>query len=58
MKGNTGRIADIDLSTGNVSILQLPEETYRRYIGGSGLAAKIFWDRADFSADPFPPKRS
>jgi len=56
MKGNTGRIADIDLSTGNVSILQLPEETYRRYIGGSGLAARIFWDRADFSADPLSPE--
>lgn len=56
MKGNTGRIADIDLSSGTVSILQLPEETYRRYIGGSGLAAKIFWDRADFSADPLSPE--
>ncbi|HPC86190.1 MAG TPA: aldehyde ferredoxin oxidoreductase family protein [Smithellaceae bacterium] len=56
MKGNTGRIADINLSTGNVSTLQLPEETYRRYIGGSGLAARIFWDRADFSADPLSPE--
>lgn len=56
MKGNTGRIADVDLSSGTVSILQLPEETYRRYIGGSGLAARIFWDRADFSADPLSPE--
>ena len=56
MKGNTGRIADIDLSKGTVNILQLPEETYRRYIGGSGLAAKVFWDRADFAADALSPE--
>ncbi|MBN1664708.1 MAG: aldehyde ferredoxin oxidoreductase family protein [Deltaproteobacteria bacterium] len=50
MNGNTGRIADINLTTETVKILQLPEETYRRFIGGSGLAAKVFWDQADFSA--------
>jgi len=56
MNGNTGRIADINLTTGAVEILELPEETYRRFIGGSGLAAKVFWDRADFSADPLSPE--
>ena len=55
MKGNTGRIADINLTTGTVETLRLPEETYRRFIGGSGLAAKVFWDRADFSTDPLSP---
>ena len=38
-----------------VESLNLPEETYRRFIGGSGLGAKMFWDRADFSADPLSP---
>ena len=56
MNGNTGRIADINLTTRTVGILELPEETYRRFIGGSGLAAKVFWDRADFSADPLSPE--
>jgi aldehyde:ferredoxin oxidoreductase len=28
---------------------------YRRFMGGSGLAAKVFWDRADFTADPLSP---
>ncbi|MBW2675386.1 MAG: aldehyde ferredoxin oxidoreductase family protein [Deltaproteobacteria bacterium] len=56
MKGNTGRIADINLTTGTVNTLELPEETYRRFIGGSGLAAKVFWDRADFSADALSPE--
>ncbi len=56
MNGNTGRIADISLTTGTVDTLELPGETYRRFIGGSGLAAKVFWDRADFSADPLSPE--
>ena len=56
MNGNTGRIADINLTTGTVEMLQLSEETYRDFIGGSGLAAKVFWDRADFSADALSPE--
>ncbi|RPH86597.1 MAG: hypothetical protein EHM66_04010, partial [Deltaproteobacteria bacterium] len=56
MKGNTGKIAIINLATGAVENLQLPEETYRGFIGGSGLAAKLFWDRADFSAEPLSPE--
>lgn len=56
MKGNTGKIAVINLTTGAVENLQLPEDTYRRFIGGSGLAAKLFWDRADFSAEPLSPE--
>ncbi len=56
MHGNTGRIADVNLTTGIVKTLELPEETYRRFIGGSGLAAKIFWDRADFTAEPLSPE--
>jgi aldehyde:ferredoxin oxidoreductase len=56
MKGNTGRVADINLTTGMVKTLELPAETYRRFIGGSGLAAKVFWDRADFAADALSPE--
>jgi aldehyde:ferredoxin oxidoreductase len=55
MKGNTGRIAVINLTAGVVDDLQLPEETYRSFIGGSGLAAKVFWDQADFSAAALSP---
>ncbi|HPG53642.1 MAG TPA: aldehyde ferredoxin oxidoreductase family protein, partial [Smithellaceae bacterium] len=45
-----------NLSTGIVKILELPVDTYRRFVGGSGLAAKIFWDRADFSAGALSPE--
>lgn len=56
MKGNTGRIAAVDLSAGTVEMLHYPEDTYRQFIGGSGMAARLFWDRADFSADPLAPQ--
>ncbi|HNW27014.1 MAG TPA: aldehyde ferredoxin oxidoreductase family protein [Spirochaetota bacterium] len=56
MHGNTGKIADISLAEGTVTMLNLPEDTYRSFIGGSGLGAKLFWDRADFSADPLSPE--
>ncbi len=53
MKGNTGRIADVDLSSGTVSILQLPEETYRRYIGGSAWPPDSSGTGRFFRRSPF-----
>lgn len=56
MFGNTGKIIFVDLSSGQVKIEELPEDYYRGYIGGSGLAAKYFWERGDFNADPLSPE--
>ncbi|HDP80548.1 MAG TPA: hypothetical protein ENN21_06880 [Spirochaetes bacterium] len=56
MHGNTGKIAWIDLARREVEIIALPVEVYRRFIGGSGLAAKLFWDRTDFTAGPLTPE--
>jgi aldehyde:ferredoxin oxidoreductase len=56
MKANTGKVIDVDLSRGAVTIDELPEEYYTKYIGGSGLAAKIFWERGNFDADPLSPE--
>jgi len=56
MWGNTGRIIDLDLNSGKTNILSPPESYYRKYIGGSGLAASLFWDIGDFSADPLSPE--
>jgi aldehyde:ferredoxin oxidoreductase len=52
MKGNTGKIIVVDLGLGNIRVEELPEEYYRKYVGGSGLAAKLFWERGDFAAPP------
>lgn len=53
---NTGKFIEVDLSAGLISNSQLPESWYRRYIGGSGLAARYFIEQADFSADPLAPE--
>lgn len=56
MKANTGKIIRVDLNAGAVSIETMPEDDYRKYVGGSGLAAKYFWDKGDFNADALSPE--
>ena len=56
MHGNTGKILNVNLSAGEIRTTTLPEEYYRKYIGGSGLAAKLFWEQGDFDADPLSPE--
>lgn len=56
MFANTGRIAKVDLTSGRLDDIHLPEETYRAFIGGSGLAAKLFMDTADMSAGALTPE--
>ncbi len=45
MNGFYGKILEIDLSAGTQRETELPQEDYRRFLGGSGLAAKIFDER-------------
>ncbi len=56
MKGNTGKVVNVDLTSGASHIETLPEKYYTQYIGGSGLAAKIFWERGRFDIDPLAPE--
>ncbi len=54
--GNTGKILEINLTTKNVSILNPKEELYRQFVGGSGLAAAILFDRLTKELDPLSPE--
>jgi aldehyde:ferredoxin oxidoreductase len=56
MGTQTGKILDVDLSTGTVSTSTVDEDTQRKYIGGSGLAAKLFLDRVAPDVDPLSAK--
>lgn len=56
MKGNTGHFLRVDLTVGSTSLIELPPDYYTRFIGGSGLAAKLFWDNGDFEADSLSPE--
>ena len=47
-----GKILWIDLSEGSFKEETLPEEIYRQYLGGYGLAAKLIYDNMPAKADP------
>lgn len=50
-----GRILNVDLSSGAIETESLPEEMYRKYIGGYGLGARLLFDRIPRGADPLGP---
>jgi aldehyde:ferredoxin oxidoreductase len=54
--GYSGKILQIDLSTGKIEAVSAKEQDQKRFIGGSGLAAKIFFDSFDPSVDPLSPE--
>jgi aldehyde:ferredoxin oxidoreductase len=56
MGTNRGKILDVDLSTGTVSSNTVDEDVQRKFIGGSGLAGKLFLDRVPPDTDPLGEK--
>ena len=56
MKGNWGKILKVNLTKGYFEDVDIPEKDYRDYLGGSGLAAKYFFDTGGWKADPLSPK--
>ncbi len=54
--GNTGKALEVDLTSGSIEELELDEEIYRDFIGGTGLAAKLLYDRGNLEADPLDPE--
>jgi aldehyde:ferredoxin oxidoreductase len=55
MKGNWGKVLLVDLGKGTTEDVEIPEKDYREYLGGSGLAAKWFFDHKGWEADPLGP---
>ena len=51
MKGWTGKILDIDLTTGIIRTDALDEEMARLYLGGRGLGARLLWDEVGPDVD-------
>jgi aldehyde:ferredoxin oxidoreductase len=56
MYGNTGKVLEVDLTSGKSDVIELDEDTYKKYIGGAGLAAKLLYDRGNLDADPLDPE--
>ncbi|NOZ88010.1 MAG: aldehyde ferredoxin oxidoreductase family protein [Deltaproteobacteria bacterium] len=47
------RFLEVDLSNRTMNTFSLDQETLYLFIGGSGLGARLFWDRQDPQVDPF-----
>ena len=50
-----GKILNVHLGDRSVEADSLPDETYRRYLGGYGLGARLLFDRIPVGADPLGP---
>ncbi|MGY5853146.1 MAG: aldehyde ferredoxin oxidoreductase family protein [Candidatus Thorarchaeota archaeon] len=54
-KGYAGYYLDIDLTKGKIHKREMEKEWARLYLGGTGVAAKILWDRTGPKTDPLSP---
>jgi aldehyde:ferredoxin oxidoreductase len=55
VNGYLGRLLTVDLTSGSVGQEGLNEEYARRFIGGSGLAARYIYDLTGADTDPLGP---
>ena len=53
--GYHNRIAHVDLTTGQTMYLSLDGDVFRRYIGGTGLAARLLYDETGPNTEPLAP---
>ncbi len=56
MAAYEGKILEVNLNSGMVTSSTVDKETLRKFIGGSGLAAKLFFDRDLVNVDPLSDK--
>jgi aldehyde:ferredoxin oxidoreductase len=55
MGGNWGKVLEVDLTAGTMEDVEIEEKLYRDFLGGSGLAAKLFFDNEGWKAEPLSP---
>jgi len=56
MYGYMGKLLRVDLTKGKIIEEELKEELAKKFIGGSGLAAKIIYDELSPDVDPLSPE--
>jgi len=54
--GYIGKVLEVDLTAGRIEAGSIKEEDQRKFLGGSGLGAKIFFDSFDPNVDPLSPE--
>ncbi|NLG27994.1 MAG: aldehyde:ferredoxin oxidoreductase, partial [Chloroflexi bacterium] len=55
MKGYTGKILHIDVSTKKTRVETVSPEFLKRYVGGVGLATRLLYDNTPAGCDPLGP---
>jgi aldehyde:ferredoxin oxidoreductase len=58
MKGVFGRYLWVDLSSGKIREKEIPERWYELFLGGRGLAARLFLEHVSPGTDPFSPENA
>ena len=56
MKGYQNKILEVDLSKATTQTISIEEDVLREYLGGVGLAAKLFLERGLHGVDPLSPE--
>ncbi len=56
MGGNWGKVLKVDLTSGTTQEVEIPQKDYRDFLGGSGLAAKWFFDNEYWKVEPLSPE--
>ena len=54
-KGFNGKILNVNLTTGAITVERPDESLYRQYLGGYGIGARMLWDRVPKGADALGP---
>ena len=54
LKGMTGKIARVDLTSGNVTVIEPEEALYKKYLGGSALGVYYLYKEGIVSPDVAP----
>jgi aldehyde:ferredoxin oxidoreductase len=56
MKGYQGQVLEVDLGDEATDTISIEDEILREYLGGAGLAAKLFLDRGLHNVEPLSPE--
>ena len=54
LKGMTGKIARVDLTSGKVTVVEAPEDVYKKYLGGAALGIYFLFKEGIVSPDVAP----
>jgi len=58
MAGFEGKMLEVNLTTGTIDKSTIDKDVLRKYVGGTGLAAKLMFDRVAPGVEPLSPENT